>query len=122
MGMQNPRIAVIDDDPSVCVAIGRLLRALDMVPDTYSSAIAFLDALQIEPPDCLVLDLQMPGMNGLDVMSYLARREIRIPTIIITAHAELAEEATCRSAGAIAFLRKPFDAQDLRNAIVQALS
>jgi FixJ family two-component response regulator len=121
MVTQRPRIAILDDDCSVCAAISRLLRVLDMCPEAYTSAIAFLDASRENPPECLILDLQMPGMSGLEVMRYLSRRSIRIPTIVITAHAEFADEATCRSAGAAAFFRKPFDALALKSAILNLL-
>jgi FixJ family two-component response regulator len=122
MVKQRPRVAILDDDLSVRVAVNRLLRAFDMRPETYASAIAFFESSAENPPECLILDLQMPGMSGLEVMRYLSRRGIRIPTVVITAHAEFADEATCRSAGATAFLRKPFDVAVLKNAILHALS
>jgi FixJ family two-component response regulator len=121
MVTQRPRIAILDDDPSVCVAVSRLLRAFDMHPEAYASAIAFLDSTRENPPECLILDLQMPGMSGLEVMRYLSQRNIRIPTIVITAHTEFADEATCLSAGAAAFLRKPFDALALKNTILSVV-
>jgi FixJ family two-component response regulator len=107
----SPWIAVVDDDPSVLKALRRLLQARTFRAKAYGSAHEFLAALPDGLPDCLILDLQMPEMTGLELLQHLRDVGIRIPTIIITAHADSGARERCVSAGAIAFLSKPV--QDL---------
>ena len=105
-------VAIVDDDESVCRALARLLRSLAMNPETFTSGQAFLDLLDAMPsfkPDCLILDLQMPGMNGLAVQDRLVKSGSTIPVIFITAHDEVGAREKALSVGAIAFLRKPFN-------------
>ena len=105
---KNPRsIAIVDDDPSVLKALARLLATHSFVTKTYLSAPQFLASLPDGLPDCLIADLQMPEMNGLQLQHDLARRGLQIPTIIITAHNEASVRERCKSAGAIAYLAKP---------------
>jgi FixJ family two-component response regulator len=113
-------IAVVDDDPSVLRALGRLLRACFIDTKTYCSAQDFLDSLQYSVPACLVVDLQMPEMTGLDLQNHLKRNGIQIPTIIITAHNELAARQLCAVAGADAYLLKPLQGPILIAAINKA--
>ena len=106
------RIAIVDDDESVCRALARLMRSLTMNPETFTSGQQFLDLLEAMPsfkPDCLILDLQMPGMNGLEVQDRLVKSGKSIPVIIVTAHDEVGAREKALSAGAVAFLRKPFN-------------
>ena len=110
--MSKLAIAIVDDDPSVCRAISRLLRSLGMSADTFTSGHEFLKQIQTMPsfrPDCVVLDVQMPGMNGLEVQELLVRSENPLPVIFITAHDEVSVRERALQAGAVAFLRKPFD-------------
>jgi FixJ family two-component response regulator len=104
-------IAIVDDDPSVLKALRRSLRVRALAAKTYRSAQEFLAALPDGLPGCLIVDLQMPGMTGLELLNHLKRQGIRIPTVIITAHGDAGTRERCESAGAIAFLSKP-----LRNA------
>jgi FixJ family two-component response regulator len=114
----NPRsIAIVDDDPSVLKALARLLGAHSFAAKTYLSAPQFLASLSEGPPDCLIADLQMPEMTGLELQLTLARRGVRIPTIIITAHDEAGTRERCKSAGAIAYLLKPVQDASLFAAI-----
>jgi FixJ family two-component response regulator len=115
------RIAVVDDDPSVCKALARLLRASDLDADAYGSAQQFLDSLTTSRPDCLVLDLQMPEMNGLALQRQLERAGIRLPVVVITGHDEPGTRARCLAAGAAAYLRKPLDGGMLLAAIDAAI-
>jgi len=108
-------IAIVDDDPSVLKALTRTLRIRSVHTKTYASAQEFLSALPDGLPGCLIVDLQMPGMTGLELLQHLRRRHIRIPTIVITAHGESGVRELCESAGAVAFLSKP-----LRNATLFA--
>jgi FixJ family two-component response regulator len=102
----------VDDDESVCRAIKRLVRSLGMEAEAFTSGRDFVELIDAMPsfqPDCLVLDVQMPGMNGLDVQEQLASRSSRLPIVFITAHDELGVRERALSAGALAFLRKPFN-------------
>ena len=109
-------VAILDDDPSIRTALGRLLKAAGMATDAYATSDQLFGSVAQERPDCLLLDFQMPGMNGLDVLKYLNQRNIHIPTIVITGSG-----ADCRSdclnAGAITCLKKPLDADQLIDAI-----
>ena len=113
-------IAVVDDDPSVLRALKRLLSAWSYRAETYESARAFLDALGDSRPDCLIVDLHMPDMTGLELQRHLARLQIHIPTIVITAHDEDSARERCKSAGARALLTKPLQDQTLLDAIAAA--
>ena len=115
------RIAVVDDDPSVCKALARLLRASDLDADAYGSAELFLASLQTSVPDCLVLDLQMPEMDGLALQRTLGRSGRRLPIVVITGHDEPGMQARCLAAGASAYLRKPLEAGTLLAAIEAAI-
>jgi FixJ family two-component response regulator len=113
-------IAIVDDDPSVLKALTRLLRARALHARTYPSALEFLAALPDGLPDCLILDLQMPEMSGLELLQQLTRMGIRVPTIIITAHGDSGVRERCQSAGAVAFLTKPLQDTSLFAAIDDA--
>jgi FixJ family two-component response regulator len=120
--MEKPRlrVAVIDDDESVRKALKRLLRAANLDADAFASGQEFLDSLASHVPDCVILDLHMPGMNGLDVQRQLARQDFRIPIVVITGHDEPQARAQCLAAGAAAYLRKPLDDEALLAAIERA--
>jgi FixJ family two-component response regulator len=122
MGTRRLRVAVLDDDQSVRTAIGRLLNASDMAAESFATSLELLTFLAKDDLDCLVLDLQMPGMNGLDVLNYLAQVGIRLPTLVITAHDEPEAHEACPRAGAFAYLRKPLDAGELLTAIADAVT
>jgi FixJ family two-component response regulator len=100
-------IAIVDDDPSILKALSVLLRSRSLEAKTFRSGPEFLASLADEVPSCLILDLQMPEMTGLEIQQDLARRGLKIPTIIVTAHDEADMRARCKSAGAIACLPKP---------------
>ena len=120
MNRSRLRIAVVDDDESVRKALKRLLRAANLDADTFASGREFLDSLPAQVPDCIVLDLHMPGMNGLDIQRQLARGALRVPIVVITGHDEPQTRAQCLSAGAAAYLRKPLDDEALLDAIHRA--
>ncbi|HYA27211.1 MAG TPA: response regulator [Acidobacteriota bacterium] len=125
----KPLIAIVDDDESVCRAVRRLVRSLGMDGETFSSGQQFLDLLEAMPsfhPDCLILDVQMPAMNGLEVQDRLSISGKDLPVIFITAHDEVGVREKALGAGALAFLRKPFNdellAKTLREAIKRGAS
>ena len=112
-----PSIAIVDDDPSVLKALARLLGTRSFRVRTYMSGSQFIASLSEGTPDCLIVDLQMPEMTGLELQQNLNRSNIRIPTIIITAHDEMGMRERCKSAGAIAYLSKPVNDASLFAAI-----
>jgi FixJ family two-component response regulator len=120
MGHSARRIAIVDDDASVLKALSRLLGARSFSPATYGSARAFLDSLQQGHPDCLIVDLQMPDMTGLELQRHLTTRGIHIPTIVITAHSDNNTLERCKSAGASDYLLKPLHRDTLVAAIGRA--
>ena len=107
------RVAVVDDEESVRTSLRRLLSAFDLDAETFASGQEFLDSLPDRSPDCLVLDLQMPGLSGLEVQRRLAANGVRVPTIIITADDAPETRERCLSAGTAAYLCKPFDDRTL---------
>jgi FixJ family two-component response regulator len=113
-------VAIVDDDAPVRVALARLLRASSFETETYASGEEFLNSLRLHTPGCLVVDLQMPEMTGLQLQHHLARAGIKIPTIIITAHDEAGTRERCASAGASAYLLKPLQPATLIAAIKAA--
>jgi len=119
MATKGNSIAIVDDDAPVLKALGRLLRGRGFKTKTFESASAFLTALTLERPDCLILDLQMPGMNGLELLWLLKRRGINIPTIVITGNGSEETAGRCAAAGAAAFLHKPLQNPTLFAAIDQ---
>lgn len=124
MKNSKPLIAIVDDDESVCRAVRRLVRALAMDGETFTSGQQFLDLLDAMPafqPDCLILDVQMPGMNGVAVQDRLTVIGNKVPVIFITAHDEVGVREKALAAGAVAFLRKPFDDELLIKTLREAL-
>lgn len=115
-------IAIVDDEEHVRVALRRLCAACDFNPRTFSSAQQLFDSLDREHPDCLILDVQMPGFGGLDALAWMLERGINIPAIVITGRDD--EEVRVRAAalGVCAYLCKPFDVEVLLGAIGDALS
>lgn len=113
-------IAIVDDDPSILKALARLLRAHRLSSRTFVSGRDFLEAIQAGQPECLIVDLQMPDMTGLELQHHLLRSQVRIPTIVITAHGDTATRQSCEAAGATGFLTKPLDERDLLAAITSA--
>jgi len=117
MTQASPWIAIVDDDPSVLRALARLLKTRALKTRVYASARDFLTALPDGLPECLIVDLQMPGMTGLELQLHLNRSGIQIPTIVITAHNEADMRELCKSAGAANYLLKPLQDTSLFAAI-----
>lgn len=124
LSKSKPLIAIIDDDESVCRAMKRLVRSLGMEGDTFTSGQEFINRIETTPsfqPDCVVLDVQMPGMNGLQVQAWLASSANPLPVIFITAHDDAGVRDRALAAGAVAFLRKPFNDELLIKTLSEAL-
>jgi FixJ family two-component response regulator len=114
-------VAIVDDDASVRKALARLLGACAITAQTYGSAREFLDSLPTGVPECLIVDLHMPEMTGLELQGELSRVGARIPTIVITAQSDMGYREQCRVAGAAAYLLKPLDKNTLLAAIKMAV-
>jgi RNA polymerase sigma factor (sigma-70 family) len=114
-------VFVVDDDPSVRRAIGRLIGCAGLEVELFGSAEEFLASERPKVPSCLVLDIRLPGISGLNLQRQLALANIHIPIIFITAHGDIPMTVRAMKAGALEFLTKPFRDQDLLDAIQLAL-
>lgn len=121
MTSANPFIAVVDDESPVRIMLGRLLRLADYRVITFASGEEFLDSLNTQLPACVVLDVHMPGLTGLDVQSRLRAAQIELPLVFITASDDAALEKAVAAAGGVRLLRKPFPNDELLEAISTAL-
>jgi len=114
-------VFVIDDDAAVREALQSLLRSVGLRVTTFASAREFLTSRRPDAPACLVLDVRLPGLSGLDLQRELAAAAIDLPIIFITGHGDIPMTVQAMKAGAVEFLTKPFRDQDLLDAIAQAL-
>ena len=116
-----PTVFVIDDDDLVRAAIQGMLKSVGVHSETFGTAQEFLCSKRPDGPSCLVLDIRLPGVNGLDFQRQLVDAGIRIPVIFITGHGDIPMTVKAMKSGAVEFLTKPFVDEDLLNAIHQAL-
>jgi len=116
-----PTVFVIDDDDLVRTAIQGMLKSVGLRSETFGTPQAFLHSNRPDAPSCLVLDVRLPGVNGLDFQRELANAGVRIPVIFITGHGDIPMTVKAMKSGAVEFLTKPFRDQDLLDAIHQAL-
>jgi FixJ family two-component response regulator len=114
-------VFVIDDDESIREALKSLIRSVGLTVETFASAQEFLQSNRPDVPACLILDVRMPGLSGLDLQRELTEAHIHIPIIFITGHGDIPMSVRAMKAGAVEFLTKPFRDQDLLDAIQQAL-
>jgi len=123
-GMENRRsfVAVVDDEESVRRALLRLLRAANLDAEAFASGEAFLSSLDKFRPDCVVLDLQMPGLTGRDVQRRLNSMQINLPVILITAHDDILTQQQSLSDGAANYLRKPLRGDVLVRSINESIA
>jgi FixJ family two-component response regulator len=123
MSQTAPRIAVIDDDTSVRRALQRLLRSAGFAVETFATAREFLDTDDWTQMACLVLDIHLPGMSGVELREYLVVADVPvpIPIVFITAHDDATTREWVNKAGAFGYLRKPFDQGTLIEAISRAI-
>ncbi len=117
----EPIIFVIDDDESIREALKDLLQSVGLLVETFAAAPEFLQSRHPDVPSCLVLDVRMPGLSGLDLQQEMADANIHTPIIFITGHGDIPMTVRAMKAGAVEFLTKPFRDQDLLDAIQQAL-
>ena len=114
-------MAIVDDDDSLRKSLDNLLRSVGLRTQGFASAEAFLSSQQVHDTACLILDVRMPGLSGLELQRQLGAANWRIPIIFITSHADDDARARALEAGAVAFLYKPFREEELLNAIDTAL-
>lgn len=118
---KDQTVFVVDDEPDVRAALGMLIRSVGLKPEIYENPQAFLDAYDPERPGCLVLDMRMPGMSGLDLQEKLAGMGQHPPIIMISGHGEIPNAVQAVQSGAVDFLQKPVSDQLLLDRIQQAL-
>jgi len=119
---RDATIFVVDDDPSVRRGLERLLRAVGYRVETYASAEQFIERENLDGPGCLVVDVRMPGKGGLEVQQMLVERGSLLPIIFITGHGDVPTVVRAMKGGAVDFLLKPFDDEELLAAIHHALT
>jgi FixJ family two-component response regulator len=117
----NAMVFVIDDDPHIRASIQGLLKSVGLRSETFATGQEFLRSKRPETPSCLVLDVRLPGVNGLDFQRQLTEVGVHIPIIFITGHGDIPMTVKAMKSGAVEFLTKPFRDQDLLDAINQAL-
>lgn len=121
MATERCLVAVVDDEESVRTALGRLIRSAGFAVDTFGSAVEFMQSLQRRRPRCVVLDLRMPVVGGLEVQEALVRSGARVPVVVITGDDAAASRERALAQGAVAYLRKPVDDSALLAAIRDAI-
>jgi DNA-binding NtrC family response regulator len=122
MNEKNPFVFVVDDDPSIRDSLKDLIASAGLNVQTFASAQEFLASPRPDAPSSLVLDVNLPGLSGLDLQQELAKADVHIPIIFITGHGDIPMTVRAMKAGAIEFLTKPFRDADLLNAIEQAIN
>ena len=115
-------VFIVDDDPAICESLCNLMESAGLKTMQFGSAEAFLQACTAEKAGCLVLDVRLPGMTGMELQSRLVRSAITIPIIIMTAHGDIPMVRNAMKAGAVEFLTKPFQDEELLTAIEQAFA
>jgi FixJ family two-component response regulator len=121
MSAQNPVVFVVDDDISVRDSLEMLIRSAGFTSEIFASAHAFLNHPRVSVPNCVVLDISMPGLSGLELQQRIARERPDMPIIFVTGHGDVPKTVQAMKAGAVEFLTKPFSDEVLLGAIRQAL-
>ncbi|MEZ5615074.1 MAG: response regulator transcription factor [Rhodocyclaceae bacterium] len=119
--MSDATVFIVDDDQAVARSLRWLIETVRLKVETFASAQAFLDGYDAARPGCLVLDVRMPGMSGLELQERLAASRIRLPIIFITGHGDVQMAVRAVQAGAFDFVEKPFNDQDLLDRIQRAI-
>lgn len=117
-----PIVFVVDDEATVGVSIKRLLQSVGLEARHFTSASEFLRAKRPDAPGCIVLDVRLPDLSGLDLQQELAKANVDLPVIFITGHADIRMTVRAMKAGAVEFLTKPFREQELLEAVQRAIS
>jgi FixJ family two-component response regulator len=121
MPSDRPTVFVVDDDALVRAAVQGMVKSVGLRSEAFGTPKEFLNSKRADGPSCLVLDVRLPGISGLDFQRELSEAGIRIPIIFITGHGDIPMTVKAMKSGAVEFLTKPFRSQDLLDAIYQAL-
>lgn len=121
MNELRPIVFIVDDEPSVCVALGRLISSIGVEVRTFNFAREFLAAERPDVPGCLILDVRLPDMSGLDLQAELVKANIDLPIVFLTGHGDISMSVRAMKAGAAEFLTKPCKDQDLLDAIQRGI-
>jgi len=119
--MTQPMVFVVDDDASMRGAVSNLIRSVGFQVEAFTSAQEFLASTRPDTPCCLILDVRLPQVSGLDIQAELTKAQIHIPIIFVTGHGDVPMSVKAMKAGAVEFLTKPFRDQDLLDAVKVAL-
>ena len=119
--MDNEIVSVIDDDDDVRKALQLLLQSVGLNVNTFSSAQEYLDQFDVKQPGCLIVDVRMPGMSGLELQQQLSQEKIHPPIIIVTGHGDIAMAVKAVQAGAVDFIEKPFNNQNMLDVVHRAI-
>jgi RNA polymerase sigma factor (sigma-70 family) len=120
--VSEPTVFIVDDDLAVARSLRWLIESVQLKVETFASAQAFLDGYDAAKPGCLVLDVRMPGMSGIELQERLTAQRIRVPIIFITGHGDVQMAVRAVQAGAFDFIEKPFNDQDLLDRMQRAIS
>jgi FixJ family two-component response regulator len=118
---ETPVVLVVDDDPEVRDALSSLFRSVGLEPRLFASTAEFLQHKLPEAPCCIVLDIRLPGVGGLDFQAQLTNANIHIPVVMVTGHGDIPMSVRAMKAGAVDFLTKPFRPQDMLDAVARAI-
>ena len=118
----DPIVFVVDDEPAIRDSLALLLRSVGLPTRTFESAQSFLDAFRPVPNSCLLADVRMPGMSGLELQETLRARGLKVPVIVLTGHGDIAMAVRAMKAGAADFIEKPYNDQVLIDAVHRALA
>ncbi len=121
MTLPEPTVFVVDDDPAVCDSLGWLISSVGLAVESFTSAREFLEAAPADQPGCVIVDVRMPGMSGLQLQEELARDFPHLAVIIVTAHADVPMAVRAMKAGAIDLVEKPFNDQQLLELVHKAV-
>jgi FixJ family two-component response regulator len=122
MNGRSAKVFVVDDDVSVCVALSRVIRAAGLHVETFGTAAECLNADRLKDADCLVLDVHLPDLSGLELQAHLTELGLELPIVFITGRGDIPMSVRAMKAGALEFLTKPFDNRQLLDAIEQGIA
>lgn len=118
---ESPTVFIVDDDPAIRFAMQALMDSINLKHEIFASGDEFLEKVSEQRPGCLVLDIRMPGLGGLELQEELLRRDCALPIIFITGHGDVPMAVDAMQKGAVDFIQKPFRDQDLLNRVREAL-
>ena len=118
---EPPIVLVVDDDPEVRDALSSLFRSVGLEPRLFGSTTEFLQRRLPDAPCCIVLDIRLPGVGGLDFQAHMTNANVHVPIVMMTGHGDIQMSVRAMKAGAVDFLTKPFRQQDMLDAVTQAI-